>query len=157
MRDSWNWILIIGGALLVLLEVILGAATGFDFLLIGSAVLLGGVLGLVTDSAALGAATAGVLALVYVAIGRRHVRARLRRRGVESNAGALIGRTVSVVEAIRSGQPGRISVDGEEWRAQASTSLPAAIEVGQDVRIVRIDGVTAIVEPAAGSTGGSLA
>jgi membrane protein implicated in regulation of membrane protease activity len=156
VRDSLNWILVIGGALLILVEVILGAATGFDFLLIGSAVLAGGVLGLLTDSAALGAATAGILALVYVGLGRRHVRARLRRRGVESNTDALVGRAARVVETIRHGQAGRITVDGEEWRARMPESLGDAIEAGQEVRVVRIDGVTVIVEPAARSTGGSL-
>ena len=40
------WVLIVTGALLILLEVVLGAAMGFDFLLIGSAILVGGVLGM---------------------------------------------------------------------------------------------------------------
>jgi membrane protein implicated in regulation of membrane protease activity len=157
VRDSWNWLLIIGGALLILLEVVLGAASGFDFLLIGSAVLLGGLLGLATGSALLGAATAGVLALVYVLIGRRHVRARLRRPGVETNTDALLGRTVRVVETITAARPGRIQVDGEEWRAQLATARPAAVEAGSSVRVLRIDGVTVFVEPAEGSTGGSVA
>ncbi len=70
---SANWILIIGGAVLILVEVLLGAATGFDFLLIGSALLLGGLLGLLLQSAPLGVAAAGVLALAYVFFGRRRV------------------------------------------------------------------------------------
>ena len=40
MSSVINWILIVAGALLILLEVILGAISGFDFLLIGSANLL---------------------------------------------------------------------------------------------------------------------
>jgi membrane protein implicated in regulation of membrane protease activity len=157
VRDVYNWILIIGGALLVLLEVILGAATGFDFLLIGSAMVLGGVLGLVTGSAMLGAATAGVLALLYVFLGRRRIRRRLMRKSVESNTDALLGRTARVVGAITDARAGRIRVDGEEWRAEAAGPIRGPIEEGRTVRVVRIDGVTVFVEPAEGSTGGSVA
>jgi membrane protein implicated in regulation of membrane protease activity len=157
VRDVYNWVLIVGGALLILLEVILGAATGFDFLLIGSAMVLGGVLGLVTGSAVLGAATAGVLALLYVFLGRRRIRRRFVRPGVESNTDALLGRPARVVDAISDARAGRIRIDGEEWRAEAASPLRGPIEAGRTVRVVRIDGVTVFVEPTGSSTGGSVA
>jgi len=142
-----NWILIIGGALLVLVEVLLGAATGFDFLLIGSALLLGGILGLFLKSSTIGFATAGVLALLYVFIGRRRVRNRLGRPGIPSNTDSLIGKAVRVVEPIRTGHPGRVKYEGEEWRAELAHALEVTLEPGNTARIVRIDGVTVFVEP----------
>ena len=86
---SLNWILIVVGALLILLEVVLGAVSGFDFLLIGSAILLGGVLGVATKSASIGLATGGILALVYVFVGRKKIRSRLARHNLPSNTDAL--------------------------------------------------------------------
>ncbi len=44
---GWNWALIVAGALLILVEVALGGFAGFDLVLIGSAFLLGGGIGLV--------------------------------------------------------------------------------------------------------------
>jgi membrane protein implicated in regulation of membrane protease activity len=148
-----NWVLIVVGALLVLLEVVLGAISGFDLLLVGTAILLGGIIGLVVDSPAIGAATAGVLALLYVLLGRRHVRSRWARPNVPTNVDALMGRTGMVVETIGPEQPGRVRIDGEEWRARLASDDLGQIEEGRTVLVGNIDGVTLFVRPAA--TGGS--
>ncbi len=141
-----NWILIVVGAVLILLEVILGAISGFDFLLIGSAILLGGVLGLLTKSAALGIATAGVFALLYVFLGRKKIRAKLGRQHLPSNTDVLLGSEARVTEPIGPDRAGRVRFEGEEWRAlpvQAGETLAS----GTRVRIERIDGVTVYVQP----------
>ena len=145
MTRSINWILIILGAALVLMEVLLGAVSGFDFLLIGSAVLVGGILGIVTGSPAIGVAVAGLLSLAYVFLGRKRIRARLRRPGLPSNTDVLLGRTVLVSEPIAHDRAGRIKYEGEEWRAMAEGDAP--IGAGSSVRVVRIEGVTVIVAP----------
>src|SRR5688572_12933060 len=46
MNALWNWVLIVSGALLVLVEVAFGGFAGFDLVLIGSAFLIGGGAGL---------------------------------------------------------------------------------------------------------------
>ena len=145
MTRSINWILIILGAALILMEVLLGAVSGFDFLLIGSAVLVGGILGIVTGSPAIGIAVAGLLSLAYVFLGRKRIRARLRRPGLPSNTDVLLGRTVLVSEPIAHDRAGRIKYEGEEWRAMAEGDAP--IGAGSSVRVVRIEGVTVIVAP----------
>jgi membrane protein implicated in regulation of membrane protease activity len=154
MSAILNWALVIAGMFLILLEVVLGAMSGFDFVLIGSAMVLGGVLGLIVHSAAVGAATAGVLALLYVAVGRGRIRNRLLRRNIPTNADALLGRTARVVETITPTRAGRIRLEGEEWRAQPAIADGPAIETGTTVRIERIDGVTVYVQsvPTGGST-----
>jgi membrane protein implicated in regulation of membrane protease activity len=144
-----NWVLVIAGAVLVLVEIILGAVTGFDFVLIGSSLMLGGILGLLTKSVTLGLAAAGVLALVYVFLGRKRIRSRLARPGLPSNTDGLLGRTARVVETITPERPGRIKFEGEEWRAALDHPEAGAIDLGRTVRVVRIDGVTAFVEAAA--------
>lgn len=150
MSQAINWILIIAGAVLVLMEVLLGAISGFDFLLLGSAILLGGILGIVTSSPALGVAAAGVLSLAYVLLGRNKIRARLRRPGLPSNTDALLGRTVLVSEAISSDRAGRIKWEGEEWRAMAEVPTLPTLDAGRSVRVTRIEGVTVFVAPVEG-------
>ena len=155
MNPVINWALIIAGAILIIVEVILGAISGFDFLLIGSAILLGGVVGLAAHSGTIGLAAGGVLSLVYVFVGRKRVRNRLRRPGIPSNTDAVLGRTALVVKDITAREAGQIKLEGEEWRAlpdlDGEAGDPAEIRypAGARVRVSRIDGVTAYVVAAA--------
>ena len=64
MSIDWNWALVVVGALLVLIEVALSGFTGFDLVLIGSSMALGGTLGLIFGSALVGLGLASVLSLV---------------------------------------------------------------------------------------------
>jgi membrane protein implicated in regulation of membrane protease activity len=158
MDTAITWILIVAGAALILLEVVLGAISGFDFLLIGSALLAGGLLGLILHHPMVGLAAAGVLSLLYVLVGRRQIRGRLRRPGLASNTDALLGRTVAVSEEVREDHAGRVRHEGEEWRAllDAHAAPPASpIPAGARARVTRVDGVTVYVVPAGetGSTG----
>lgn len=162
MSSGVNWLLVVGGAILILIEVLLGAATGFDFLLIGAAILLGGVLGLLLRSAPLGFAAAGVLSLLYILVGRRRIRSRLMRPGISSNTDALLEQTGVVVEPIGPDRPGRIKLEGDEWRAVLDESpesekvrLRGTIPPGARVRVVRIDGVTIHVMPVTDTEGGT--
>src|SRR5437879_12465069 len=82
-----NWVLIIGGALCVLAEVVMGGFAGFDLVLIGSAVAAGGLVGLIAGSPVAGFVAAAGLSVVYIALGRRWVQARLKIRQVVTNAG----------------------------------------------------------------------
>jgi membrane protein implicated in regulation of membrane protease activity len=153
MEKPISWILVILGAALVLLEILLGAVSGFDFLLIGSAVLAGGLVGLVTGQYVIGLATAGVLSLLYVAFGRRRLRARLKRPGIPSNTDALLGQEVLVVEKTGCDHAGLVRHEGEEWRALLDErECPGAppVPAGRRVRVRRIDGVTVFVVPLAG-------
>jgi membrane protein implicated in regulation of membrane protease activity len=144
------WALVGIGAAMILLEILLGAVSGFDFLLMGSAILIGGAVGLLSGSGAAGMVTAGVLAILYVAFGRRRLRSRLRRPGIPSNTDALLGAEVLVIEETGCDQAGRVRHEGEEWRALIDArECPAAIPLarGAKARIRRIDGVTAFVVP----------
>jgi membrane protein implicated in regulation of membrane protease activity len=154
MSTLVTWLLIVVGALLVLCEVVMGAISGFDFLLIGSALLLGGLLGLLTQQPLLGLIAAGLLSLLYILIGRRRIRSRLRRPGIPSNTDALLDREVVVVESVSEDHAGRIRHDGEVWRAllDARGQAPGgALAPGAKARITRVDGVTVYVVPAAGA------
>jgi len=142
MAIDWNWILILAGALLILAEVSFGGFAGFDLVLIGSAFVVGGVVGLITNSAAAAYLTAAALGVAYIAVGRRLVRQRLTvRHAHPSNVDAVIGRQAVVQQRVGAHEAGMVKVDDEVWRA-----LPVAgagpFEAGSLVTVAAVDGVT---------------
>lgn len=70
----------------------------------------------------------------------RHLRQRVPL--VETNAAAHVGRTAVVVLPV-SGGSGRVKLAGEVWSAR--TDDHGTFEVGDEVRVLRIDGATAVV------------
>src|SRR5690349_21159896 len=93
MAFDRNWLLVVVGAAMIILELSLGGFAGFDLVLVGSTFVLGGIVGLFTGSSVWGYVTALVLGLGYMVVGRRYVRARMKLpRTVHSNVDALIGR-----------------------------------------------------------------
>jgi membrane protein implicated in regulation of membrane protease activity len=142
MNPSWNWVLIVVGAVLVLIEVALGGFAGFDLVLIGSAFVVGGVLGLVVGSPAIGFMVASVLCVGYIALGRRWVRARIHTRAVPSNVDALLGQRALVTVRIAEHQPGQVRVRDELWRAVPASGAAGPFEAGAQVTVEDVDGVT---------------
>ena len=142
MTVNWSWVLVVAGAVMILVEVLLGGFAGFDLVLIGSSFVLGGALGLLTHSAAAGFVTASVLCVAYIVAGRRWVRARLKRPGLASNTDALIGQRGMVKQAVSAHQPGQVSLRGEVWRAVPAAGEPGALESGTEVVVEGVDGVT---------------
>jgi membrane protein implicated in regulation of membrane protease activity len=145
MHMNWNWVLIVAGAVMVLVEVALGGFAGFDLVLIGSSFVLGGALGLMLGNAAVGLITASALCLLYIAAGRRWMRARLKRPGVRTNTDALIGQRALVVQAVAAHQPGQVRLRDEVWRARPAADEPGTLEAGSEVTVEGVDGVTLLV------------
>jgi len=142
MPRFWNWILILGGAALILVEVMLGGFAGFDLVLIGSSFVVGGAIGLYFNNVYLGMFVGGVLCAAYILAGRRFVRARLHVKGVESNADAAIGRQGVVLARIERHQAGRVRVGDEEWRAVSAEGASTPIPEGAEITVAGVDGVT---------------
>src|SRR3989454_2753430 len=62
------------------------------------------------------------------------------RTGVD----ALLGKTGIVTERIGPGLPGRVKVEGEDWRGASSDAT--VLEPGTQVTIIQVDGTTLMVE-----------
>jgi membrane protein implicated in regulation of membrane protease activity len=137
----WNWVLIVGGAILVLIEVALGGFAGFDLVLIGSALLIGGALGLLLNSAAQGFILAGALCALYIVVGRRWVRSRMTTRKVSSNVDALLGERGKVTVRVSEHGAGQVRVRGEVWRALPATGT-GPFDPDAEVTVESVDGVT---------------
>ncbi|HTM00677.1 MAG TPA: NfeD family protein [Candidatus Omnitrophota bacterium] len=139
---NWNWVLLIGGACMVLVEVALGGFAGFDMVLVGSAFMIGGAVGLWFHNANLASIVAAVLCLAYLGVGRRWVRRRIVSKHMPSNADAVLGQSGIVTARIAEHQPGRVKVKGEEWLASPADGLKEPLEPGTVVVVESLEGVT---------------
>ncbi len=141
MSIDWNWVLIIGGGLLVLAEVALGGFAGFDLVLIGSSFLLGGGFGLAFRSTPVGFIVASALCLAYIAVGRRWVRSKVRNRPLPSNMDAILGERGLVMIRVDAHEPGQVRVRDEVWRAVPAPGT-GPFEAGTVVTVQSVEGVT---------------
>lgn len=137
-----NWLLIIGGVVCVIVELALGAMTGFDLALIGGSLAIGGGLGLFVGSEKIGLLAAGGLSLVYLAIFRNWLKATLTVKNHPSNVDAVVGKTGVVTKRVALHEPGMVKVGDELWRAELAGAEDAARDLGVAVKVESVEGVT---------------
>ena len=142
MSVDWNWVLLLAGAFLILLEVGLGGFAGFDLVLIGSAFVVGGAVGMLVANPTTGFIVASVLCLAYVVLGRRWVRSRIRAKNVPSNVDALVGQQGLVTQRVADHAAGQIKIKDETWRALPAPGVAGPFEPGAVVTVIGVDGVT---------------
>jgi membrane protein implicated in regulation of membrane protease activity len=143
MANAWNWGLLLIGALMTLVEVVLGGFAGFDLVLIGSAFMIGGALGLWLQNPIAGLALSGALCLLYIAIGRRWVRSRIRvQGGVRSNVDAVLGQRGLVMQRVAEHEPGQVKIRDEIWRAIPAGDAAGPFEPGAVITVVAVEGTT---------------
>jgi membrane protein implicated in regulation of membrane protease activity len=130
---NWvNWLLVIGGLICVIIELALGALTGLDLALVGGSLTIGGTIGLLAGSARIGLLAGGVLALVYLAT----------VKNIASNVDAVVGKTGVVTKRIAPSDPGMVKVGAEVWRAELAGAEDAARDLGAQVTVQSVEGVT---------------
>ena len=140
---NWvNWLLVIVGVLCVAAEIALGAITGFDLALVGASLAAGGAIGLITQSWHAGLISAAIFALLYFALFRRWLKAKLLVTDRASNVDAVVGKMGVVTKRIGQRDCGIVKVGSEEWRAELAQPGDPVREVGADVQIVSVEGVT---------------
>src|SRR5262245_46909808 len=110
-----------------------------------------GVAGVVGLIPGLGFVVQGVAFAVSSIASMAALRPRLMRSfqlgpGCELGSGvdALLGKTGIVTGRSGPGQPGRVKVEGEDWRGASSDAT--VIEPGTQVTIIQVDGTTLMVE-----------
>ena len=140
---NWvNWLLVIVGIVCVIIELALGALTGFDLALVGGSLTIGGVIGLFTGSAKIGLLSGGVLSFIYLALFRSWLRARLTVKDQPTNVDALVGKTGVVTQKIAAAEAGLVKVGSEVWRAELAQAGDTARDVGATVKVEAVEGVT---------------
>lgn len=146
MGDNWaNWSLVCLGGLMIVVEVVLGAATGLDFALVGISLAAGGGIGLFFESTKVGLFSAGALAFIYLAFFRRWIRSQFTVPDRPSNVDAILGSKAIVTVRIAPNDSGQVKVGHEIWRAVLSTAAKEVREPGDSVLVESVDGATLIV------------
>ena len=140
---NWvNWLLVIGGIVCVIIELSLGAFTGFDMALVGGSLAVGGAVGLAAGSSKIGLLAGGVLAFIYLAIFRSWLKSRLTVKDHASNVDAVIGKTGVVIQKIAPREAGQVKVGDEIWRAELAGAQDTARDTGAEVKVESVEGVT---------------
>jgi inner membrane protein len=139
----WAWIVL--GLVLMAAEL---AAPGVFFLWLGLAAILTGVLDWAFDLSWQAASLVFAVLAVVTVIGGRAITRRPDEEGgaaagLNRRGHALVGRVFTLETPIVEGS-GRIRVDDSSWRV-----VGPATEAGVRVRVVRAEGATLVVEPAA--------
>jgi len=141
--NEWLWALFAGAGLAMILVELIGVDTGLDLVVVGSILVLSGLVTLPFHSWLTTTITASVLCVVYVFAGRRYVR-RLRtwKGEIKSGADALIGQEGLVTRDVTRLASGSVKVGNEEFRARAEEK----INEGEEIVVAGIKGTTLIVK-----------
>ncbi|HEX6741294.1 MAG TPA: NfeD family protein [Sphingomicrobium sp.] len=130
-----GWVWLIGGVLLLILEVI---APGFFLVFLGAAAMATGLFALLFDlGLAAQLALFALYAVIAMLVGRRVYANRTADSTdplLNDRAGRLVGKVVTVVTAVDD-HGGRVRVGDSEWNARGG---PAA--AGERVRITGVEG-----------------
>jgi membrane protein implicated in regulation of membrane protease activity len=140
----WFWLLC--GLLLLVVE--LSIPGGFYFLFFGTAALVVGVLvALGMDSDWLQFVVFGILAVVSLATLRGTLVRRLGgARGGSEAVDAIVGQFATIIEDVAPRGPGKAELRGTLWSVHNTSEQ--VLSKGQRVRVVRLDGLTLLVQPA---------
>lgn len=144
---EWIWLFFIAtGLVLILLELVVGVATGLDLVFIGSAFIIGGLVALPFHSWTLALIVTSVICISYVFLGRRFIHRWTLTRESKTNIDAIIGRKGTVISAIKHNNYGIVKIGNEQWRARAVEN----IEENAEIIVIDISGVTLTVEKTEG-------
>ena len=143
--DTWLWAaFVVVGLLMILLELFIGVETGFDLVMLGSALILSGLLTCFTGSWLVTAITASAFCALYVGVGRKYIKAKMKVGGTKTNVDAIIGKSGIVKSSIGKNTNGMVKIGNEEWRARSEGDVN--IEEGEYITVVDVTGVTLIVK-----------
>lgn len=112
---------------------------GFYMLMIGLGFLFSVIVSLFVSSFAV-QILAGALGIVIMTVLARPVLIRSRKK-LNTNAEAMIGRTVAILSPVDATGKGTVKIDGVIWQVSSADRISA----GEKARITGIDGNTLIV------------
>lgn len=131
------WVIILG-VLLIIIELLLGAITGFELLLVGGIFIIAGIAGAVTNSSFILLLTIAFLSLLYVFLGRSFLKQKLTIATRKTSVDSLLGKTGIVIKRITTKEAGQIKIEGEIWRAVSDKTL----DTNTEATVNSISGVT---------------
>jgi membrane protein implicated in regulation of membrane protease activity len=137
--DEWAWaIFVIVGLLMVVLELVIGVEAGFDIALVGSVLIIAGLVTWPVHIWWVTVIVAIVLGTIYMTLLRSYVRKRTRIKGIKTNIDAIIGKSGQVIRPISASEIGLVKIGSEEWRASAVEDIPE----GDEIVVTGLSGIT---------------
>lgn len=137
--NQWVWLIFIAaGLLMVLMELILGIETSLDLVIIGSALIGGGLITWPLHSFPLTLVVTSLVCVAYLMVGRKYVHRWMATKKAMTNVDALPGRTGVVLAELKPNSFGLVKVGGEEWRARSDEEILA----GEIIKVTGLQGVT---------------
>ena len=97
------------------------------------------------DSATIQLLVFSVFSLVAFFTVRPLMLKHFMKTDVKTGADAMAGRKARVTQEFDSMRMGRVSVDGDDWRAEAQGDQP--LRIGDNVEVVRVESNTLVVKP----------
>jgi len=136
--ENPNWLIFYTGLGLIILELIVGVDTGFDFLLIGLSLILGALTGFLFNNYLVVIVMAILACFLYIFFGRRIVKDKLFVSTHKTNIDALIGKEGMVLKPIEKNKAGQVKIENEVWRAVADKPIKKDVKI----KIISVEGVT---------------
>lgn len=142
---QWHWWA--GAALVLMIAEIF--VPGFFLLCLGIGCIGGSITAAITPEPAAQLIAFSVLSLVaFFTVRPLLMRQFWKREDVKTNVDALVGQRGKVTQEFEAGlRLGRVSVAGDDWRAESINDHP--LHIGDLVQVVRVDSNTLIVKPVA--------
>lgn len=135
---TYPQLFVIIGFVLVLAELIVGIQTGFDLVLIGSIIIIGGLLGIAASNFTITLIVSAILAFVYIAFGRNFIKQKIVVITHKTNIDKLVGKKGVVIRSITPDTTGMVRLDDEDWRAASDE----VVHEKDKIEVVSIEGVT---------------
>lgn len=125
------------GLLAILIELVIGLYSAFDLVIVGSAFVLGGLVGYFTNSFVIGIVVTSLICFIYFLLLRSYIRSKLNVNTHPSNIDALNGKTGVALKDFDNQMNGKVKIEGETWSAHSNTPLSA----NDKVKVLKADGV----------------
>lgn len=131
-------LLVVFGLLFIILELIIGIEAGFDLVVLGGILIIGGATGHYFGNTMLALGLSVVVSVLYLVFARSYVKSKLVVIARHTNVDKLVGSKGVVVRGITPDTAGMVRVDDEDWRASADSLLYEK----DHVEVVALEGVT---------------
>jgi membrane protein implicated in regulation of membrane protease activity len=135
-------LLLIIGLILVFFALLVGVEAVIDFLLVGSILVISGLVGALIGGTPVSLVLATILSAAYLLYGRSLLRHKLKASTHTTNTDRLIGQAGLVTREISPKKAGTVKIDDEEWRATSNQK----IIINEVVEVMSFTGVTLTVK-----------
>lgn len=117
MIFTLNEFFILAGIIFIASELFIGIQTGFDLVLVGISLILGGGIGILFHNPYITVVSTIILFVAYILFGRSSVKRKIIVMTHSTNIDKLIGKKAVVIRSITPDTAGMVRVDDEDWRA----------------------------------------